>query len=410
MSVLWFVDKVLKYEVGIFFNYLENIKMDWNTICITQNFLSYEWNAFVNGKFSHSTTLEHNSSFLNELAKPFTLGKDYLFWGQITDFNIWNRPLSFSEINEYSLNCKEDFSQKSKPELFTWSNDSIKERGNNTQYFLMSRSLLTSYNSSGIKQSQISQYFENVYYLEYLKSLQFCHFLSGDLLHLNSTKLGNIEFHKPCYWVPIIKSNNENTTRWKFDQRALNSSDEISFPIKSGLGFDNKLCLSFEIAGHIYIPLSCENNAQPSFCQVPAEGLMFTAVSNSTSICSFEEKFFLLSENSAIFLIGLYGKLILKNLGYTWVILENNFSLKIQQRIGEFLSVDHSLRVEIDNVIGIHQIECNNPETNGTLKQYFRISNVSRPEALMVISFLSTNEFAQNYSGERYTQIFCWQD
>jgi hypothetical protein len=102
-----------------------------------------------------------------------------------------------------------------------------------------------------------------------------------------------------------------------------------------------------------------------------------------------------LSENSAIFLIGLYGKLILKNLGYTWVILENNISLKIQQRIGEFLSVDHSLRVEIDNVIGIHQIECNNPETNGTLKQYLRISNVSRKEELMVISFLSTCEFAQ---------------
>jgi hypothetical protein len=149
-----------------------------------------------------------------------------------------------------------------------------------------------------------------------------------------------------------------------------------------------------DIDQNIYIPLSCDERWQ-SFCQVPAEGLMFTAVSNSASICSFEEKFFLLSENSAIFLIGLYGKLILKKLGDTWAFFENNFSLKQQQRIGEFLSVDQSLRFEIDNVIGIHQIECNNPETNGTLIQYFRISNVSRQEVLKVISFLITNEFAQ---------------
>ncbi len=382
ISVLWFVDKVLNSKDIIFFNFLENIKMDWNTICITQNFLSYKWNAFVNGKFSQSITLEQNSSFLNELAKPFTLGKDYSFWGQITDFNIWNRPLSFSEINEYSLNCKEDFSQKSKPELFTWSNDSIKERGKNTHYFSMSRSLLTSYNSSGIKQSQISQYFDNVYSLGYLQSLQFCQFLGGDLLHIKSSDLGNIQFQETCYWVPIVKSNNENTTRWEIDQRGQGPNEE------------HCLSLILDIDQIIYIPLSCDVR-RPSFCRVPGEGLIFTAVSNSTSICAAEEKYYLMSENSAIFLIGLYGKLILKNLGYTWVILENNISLKIQQRIGEFLSVDHSLRVEIDNVIGIHQIECNNPETNGTLKQYLRISNVSRKEALMVISFLSTNEFAQ---------------
>ncbi len=368
--------------------------MDWNTICITQNFLSYEWNAFVNGKFSQSTTFEHNSSFLNELAKPFTLGKDYSFWGQMTDFNIWNRPLSFSEINEYSLNCKEDFSQKSEPEFLKWSNASVKERGKRTHYFLMSRSLLTSYNSSGVKQSQISQYFENVYSLGYLQSLQFCQFLGGDLLHINSSDLGNIQFQGTCYWVPIIKSNNENTTRWEFDQRVLNRSDEISFPIHSGQGPNEEHCLSLDIDQNIYIPLSCDER-RPSFCRVPGEGLIFTAVSNSTSICAAEEKYYLMSENSEIFLIGLYGKLILKNNGLgTWVIFENNFSLKQQQRIGHFLS-DSLSRVKIDNVIGIHQIECNSPETNGTLKQYLRISNVSRKEELMVISFLSTWEFAQ---------------
>jgi hypothetical protein len=257
----------------------------------------------------------------------------------------------------------------------------------------MSRSLLTSYNSSGIKQSHISQYFENVYSLGYLTSLQICHFLKGDLLNLNSSELRNVEFHKPSYWVPIIKSNKENTTRWEFDQRVLNRSEEISFPINSGLGSNDEHCLSLDIANNIYVPLNCEMNGQPSFCQVPAEGLIFTAVSNSTSICAAEEKYFLLSENSAIFLIGLYGKLILQDIGSTWGILENNFDLEQEQWIGHFLSVDRSLRVAIDNVIGIHEIDCHNPETNGRLKHYLKISNVSRQEAIMIICLLITHEF-----------------
>jgi hypothetical protein len=150
-------------------------------------------------------------------------------------------------------------------------------------------------------------------------------------------------------------------------------------PVAPGNAAKDEQCLSFNISSNVYTPKSCEdsNRNLPSFCQVPLDGLMFSAVSNSTSKCTTEEKYYLFRENSTLFFAGLYGKLIIKSVDYTWVIFENNFELKEQKKIGTFPSYSDQL---ID-VIGLHQIECDNPKSNETDINYLKISNVSTMEA-----------------------------
>ena len=216
----------------VFIIFWDDIPMDWNAICITHNFSSQQTNFFLNGRLKESFPLKHNATFLNELAQPFSIGKDSPFYGQITDFNIWNRPLSLVEINEYALNCKEKFSNKTNPEFLIWSNASIKELGKNIHPFSMPRSFLTCFNSSGVKQSEKWQFLESIEDLTYSQSLRFCHFLKGYLLHLSSSTLRNLNFNSVKYWVPIKL--NENSTNWEFDRLALNQSAEISLPFISG--------------------------------------------------------------------------------------------------------------------------------------------------------------------------------
>jgi hypothetical protein len=219
-----------------------------------------------------------------------------------------------------------------------------------------------------------SQYFEYIGYLNYFESLQFCQFLKGNLLHLNSSELGNLKFTMNEYWVPITKWNNT----WKYDQRVLNKSEEISFQMHPGLGSDDQLCLSFNIDNNIYIPKSCENDYLQSFCHLPAKGLIFKVATNSTSKCTIEAKYNLFSENSTLFFAGLFGKLIIKYFGDRWIIFENNFDLKEQTRKATFFLPSPSLTYSsIFNVIGIHQIECNNTKTNETAIEYLKITNVS---------------------------------
>jgi hypothetical protein len=197
----------------IFLIALTDIKMDWNSICITMNISNHRWNIMVNGQLGQSSLLKHDNTFLNQLTEPFSIGKYFSFYGQITDFNIWSRPLSDIELNAYSSNCEEDFTKRYKPEVLTWANANITELGKNSRHFKISRTLLNCYNTSKMKQLPKNQQliFENSAALKYDESLQFCHLLKGHLLYPNNSKLDNLKFNKKSYWVPAVKSKFENT-------------------------------------------------------------------------------------------------------------------------------------------------------------------------------------------------------
>ncbi len=63
--------------------------------------------------------------------------------------------------------------------------------------------------------------------------------------------------------------------------------------------------------------------------------------------------------------------------GFTWHILENSFALKEQKRIGTFSSLRQFVKFKILNVVGIHQIECTNPENGETAVDFQKFTNVS---------------------------------
>jgi hypothetical protein len=135
--------------------------------------------------------------------------------------------------------------------------------------------------------------------------------------------------------------------------------------------------MTLDIATNTYTPTGCSRGFQ-FFCQVPSHGLIFTSISNSTSKCTSEIKYNLFSKNSSQFFVGFFKNFIIKNISHTWAIFENNIALKEQKIIGTFTTpVNLYAGLSIGDVIGIHQIACNNAETNKEDIQYLRISNVS---------------------------------
>ena len=147
---------------------------EWNAICFTHNFTDFLLNVSLNGKQMNSKKIQLDRAFLNELTKPLSIGLNTSFWGQISDFNIWNRPLSYEEVQQYSFGCHEGLS--SQPEILDWSNASIISSGINSQSFKLNRQFLSC-------QEDITHFtlFENGMPLNYFKSLEFCNLLKGDL-------------------------------------------------------------------------------------------------------------------------------------------------------------------------------------------------------------------------------------
>ena len=103
----------------------------WNSICLTFNKSSQYFNFTINGKGIVSTGKEKKIVLEQFSHTSFEVGGSY-FTGQISDFNIWSRPLSNDEITQYSFGCNQDFVEKSKPEVIFWPKAAISYEGNKT--------------------------------------------------------------------------------------------------------------------------------------------------------------------------------------------------------------------------------------------------------------------------------------
>ena len=89
-------------------NEIERIPTIWYSICILLNTEARSMEMFINGVQSPSKIKLKYSAV--ELKSPIQLGNcqnsvKSPFSGQITDLGIWNRALSFEEVQEFSLNC-----------------------------------------------------------------------------------------------------------------------------------------------------------------------------------------------------------------------------------------------------------------------------------------------------------------
>jgi hypothetical protein len=206
------------------------LSSEWNALCFTHSLTDFVFNVTLNGKQIGSEKVSFTSNFLEKLAEPFSIGLESSFWGQITDFNIWNRHLSIEEINQYSFGCQEGL--LTQPEILDWAQTNITNKGDYSEHIQMQRKLLNCQHN--INQSL----FQNIYRMNFLKSTEFCKFLRGDLVDPFKEELYCDPFH---YWVPTVNLSPANET--------------INSTLTSGPKSDQ--CMSVDIASREYMPMNC---------------------------------------------------------------------------------------------------------------------------------------------------------
>jgi len=237
---------------------------EWNTICFTNNFTDFLLNVTLNGIQMGSKKTQLISNLMDELKKPISIGFNTSFWGQITDFNIWNRPLSNDEVNQYSFGCQEGLSIQ--PEILDWSNTSIISRGINSQPLNINRQFLPCQN--GMSPFTL---FDNTLTMPYTNSVEFCNLLKGHLFDPAYLRLGQGHGYYLWYWVPIQKAGENSPQQLENNTQAgKQTSNSI---LTTGKKTDQCKCL--HIASREYISRDCRQE-NPSLCKVNAHQPIFT--------------------------------------------------------------------------------------------------------------------------------------
>jgi hypothetical protein len=122
---------------------LENVNFSptiWNSFCLSFNQTDFLLKITINGKLVKTL----KSSIMYEPSK-ITIGGELLdgrFYGQITDFNFWNKPLALTAMEEFSSGCNiSNFLIKHKPEYVFWSEVNITKKGGSTTKYYMNREM-----------------------------------------------------------------------------------------------------------------------------------------------------------------------------------------------------------------------------------------------------------------------------
>jgi hypothetical protein len=215
------------------------LSSEWNALCFTHNITDSVFNVTLNGEQIHSEKLSLTRNFLKnllkKLAEPFSIGLKTPFWGKISDFNIWSRPLSIEELNQYSFGCLEGL--LTQPEILDWANTDITNVGSGSEYIQMQRQPQTcQYNitkSYNLFQNALAMN------MNYNKSIEFCKFFKGYLVDPFTEDLSQMGFQFNDYWVPTIYSTPVNKT--------INTTD----------GQKADQCMGVELASKEYLPKKC---------------------------------------------------------------------------------------------------------------------------------------------------------
>ncbi len=234
---------------------LDNKSSEWNALCYTHNFTDCLMKVTLSGELKGTKKFLINSTFLDKVTKPMSFGLNTSFWGQITDFNIWNRPLSNEEVQQYSFGCREGPS--SQPEILDWSNASVVRRGIYTQDFKINRQFLSC--KDGMTHFTL---FENIISLSYTKSMEFCNSLNGDLFNPTFLDMGNGHGLINSYWVPL-----EMTKKFGPPHLEYNTQLETNYTMTIGQTTDQ--CKIVKMDSKEYTPANC-NDLNFSICKVSA--------------------------------------------------------------------------------------------------------------------------------------------
>jgi hypothetical protein len=225
------------------------LSSEWNALCFTHNLTDFVFNITLNGEQIGSKKVSITSEHLEKLAEPFSIGLEKPFWGQITDFNIWNVTLSNKELNQYSFGCQEGL--LTQPEILDWANTNITNKSFGSEHFQMQRQLLTC--QYKIKQSH--DFFKNAFAMSYNSSIEFCQLLRGDLIDPFKEDLSQFDFKYKTLWVPIAHSRDVNKTI-NTTFTTIQKEDQ---------------CMSVDMALKEYMPMKCSEGLD-FVCKVLAYG------------------------------------------------------------------------------------------------------------------------------------------
>jgi hypothetical protein len=289
----------------------------WNSFCIVYDESALVLNVTIDGNVVQS--LRNYTSNLNNLTQPITIGGESpmnRFAGQVTNFNFWNRPLSLSELEQYSSPNSFSFVEQSMPQIVMWTELNITEIGNNTSNYTIEKEKLNQCQDLPVLFVDKKSYEE---------SLKICTSFNGDLLQqgkmnecfLRKEKLVLKENCTNMFWIfnnqSKIKSANEtgrddSVEKLKFGSNAI---EDGCLVFNSSKNKDiNVNCLVFNSSKNKDRNVNCTmKNCFACLIQQPRMKYEFKNVLFKKPL--IDKNYFLVNENGVLF-TGINGKSIIK--------------------------------------------------------------------------------------------------
>ena len=266
----------------------------WNTFCVSFNQTDLTLHIMVNGQLAsthHNTTIEYK-------ADPITIAGQLIesrFYGQITDFNFWNKPLKLIEMKEFSSGCNTvSFLERLKPEVVLWSEVNITMMGNSTANYSMKREMLCSLTSTKSAPHSLLLFGNQVSYQE---SIATCEELQGNIalkehIEVNFLKREERSLNELC-----------SNKFWVF----TNFSEANKYNHKQILeGFFTKnieKCLYYDVSQSDQSHTNCKDPLC-FVCQIPEDRLK-VQVKSFRKLSLWDTEYFLINYNGSVSFVGL---------------------------------------------------------------------------------------------------------
>jgi hypothetical protein len=358
------------------FDWITNsaVSMKWKSICIMHSFMDFTLNTSINGKHVNSMKIIITTNFTENLSNPIEMGGGKLSLKYITDFNIWNRPISVQEVEEYSMGLNfNTLTGVNGPEILNWSDANVTYQGYYCKMFIISRALLATQIQISSEEFPINPFFILNHPREktYDKSVHFCKQIRGTLFLPTQSNLKFVRSHyywddlnSDFFWVPFVKSTNGNS-KWVYDSELEDLSENI--PTLNVKGTSEQNCLTFNVTSEEFIPQECLKT-QRIFCKTPEEGIIFSAFHNSSVNIELELNYILINDEGYLFFAGLTGKNTIFYNGTMWIIYDE----KSRKIIGFYTEKI------LESPAGLHSVTFLDNGNNGAIQIQMKLSNVSK--------------------------------
>jgi hypothetical protein len=321
----------------IFFNWTQVMPVsvnNWNSMCFAYNVIKCSIMITINGFNVSTTNVQQMECVLGNLSNHEIRLGDQDFSGQITDFNLWNRPLTSGEMKEFCTSCTNDFVRNSKPELIYWPDANITSWGNSTEKWTIEEGFEILCKEDKLLSRDRYIILPNNY--NYESARKKCNSLNGELilpeeenldqiqLKIRYLKFNNSTFRK--MWVPIIKVN-EMDSMW-VHETSNGTLLNVTLPgLYHGYSGNEFKCIYFDLQSRQYHSTDCYQPDFPYFavCQISPDRLIFKVVSKSNVQWFLDDEYFLtnrIDRMNQLAMFGIQGKTMILMQERQWVIYD----------------------------------------------------------------------------------------